>query len=80
MLNLWDLVKRLHRNHSKRQANEKNDARSSDARIEFLSSPKHVRNTWRHESSEAWPPNAVDYGRAKLMRDTESEWEMWTSW
>ena len=80
MMNLWDLVKRLHRNHSKRQANEKNDARSSDARMESLSSSKHGHNAWRQESSKSWPPNEADYGRVKLLRDTESEWEMWTSW
>ena len=80
MLNLWDLVKRLHSDHSKRRVNEKNDAQSSAARAEALSSSRKAPSTRRHESSEAWPPNEADYGHGKLLRDTESEWEMWTLW
>ena len=80
MMNLWDLVKRLRSNHSKRRANEKNNAQSSDARRKSLSFSGNIPNTWRQESSESWPPNEADYGRVKLVRDTESEWEMWTSW
>ena len=80
MMNLWDLVKRLHNKHSKQRIDGKKDAQSSDTRVGSLSSARNEHPRWRQESSESWPPNEADYGQVKLLRDTESEWEMWTLW
>ena len=80
MLNLWDLVKRLHNKHSRQQANGENDGPYYDSRVEPRSSAGNGYDNWRQESSESWPPNEADYGCVKLQRDTESEWEMWTLW
>ena len=80
MMNLWDLVKRLHSKHSKQRTNRKKDEPYCDARVEPRSSARNEYDSWRQESSESWPPNETDYGRVKLLRDTELEWEMWTLW
>ena len=80
MLNLWDLIKRLHTKHAKQRANGKHDGPYDDSRVEPRSSAGNGHDNWRQESSESWLPNEADYGRVKLLRDTESEWEMWTLW
>ena len=80
MRNVWGLIKRLHRKYYNQRANKENDGQASDAKAEPLASTRNVHRAWRQESSESWPPNEADYGQVHHLRDTESEWEMWTSW
>jgi hypothetical protein len=78
-MNLKDLIQRLSSKHAKQQTQRKSVEQLVEGRVQ-PSAAKNIQNKWNQEYSEAWTPNEADYRQVNHLRDTESEWEMWTSW